>query len=238
MAELEETLQTQADRDLALHALDSLVQSDSTPGAEEQEIVNQIKADITNAKVSSWGRFVHNRTAKRSQAVQTAPNRELLIDDFVNNKIYYDIKLALAAGSESPTITDYELRRLSLAGGLLARVAYVDQQVTGDENQTITAALQKHWNISPDAAAVAAKAAEANVQADLDYYRLTRAFFETTSEEERVRFLDVLFAVTTSDGQAAYHEVEEIRQIALGLLLTHQQFIDAKLKVPKDLREQ
>jgi uncharacterized tellurite resistance protein B-like protein len=83
-----------------------------------------------------------------------------------------------------------------------------------------------------------AKAAEANIQGNLDYYRLTRAFFETTSEDERVRFLDVLFAVTTSDGQASYEEVEEIRQIASGLLLSHEQFIAAKLNVPQALRDE
>ena len=97
--------------------------------------------------------------------------------------------------------------------------------------------MQKHWGVSAVEAGVVAKAAAANIQADLDYYRLTRAFFETTSEDERVRFLDVLFAVTTSDGQASYEEVEEIRQIASGLLLTHQQFIEAKLKVPAGLRD-
>ena len=43
MTELEEKLQTQADRDLALQALDSLLQSDDAPGGAEQEIVDQIK---------------------------------------------------------------------------------------------------------------------------------------------------------------------------------------------------
>lgn len=237
VAELEETLKTQADRDLALQALDSLLRADDSPGAAEQEIIDQIKADLQNAKVSSWGRFVHGRTAKRSQTLQTGPNRELLLDDFVNNKIYYDAKMALAAEGDSPQITDDDLRKLSLAGGLLARVAYSDMQVSDAENRTIIDALQKHWGVSALEAAVVAKAAAANIRSDLDYYRLTRAFFEATSEDERVRFLDVLFAVTTSDGQASYEEIEEIRQIASGLLLTHQQFIDAKLKVPAALRD-
>jgi uncharacterized tellurite resistance protein B-like protein len=234
--ELEAALKTQADKDLALQALDSLLQSDNTPGTAEQEIIDQVKADIQNASVSSWGRFVHGRTAKRSQVVQAAPNRELFMDDFVNNKIYYDVKRELAAEGDSPQVADAELRKLSLAGGLLARVAYSDRQVSGDESQAIITALQKHWGVSAVEAGVVAKAAAANIQADLDYYRLTRAFFETTNENERVRFLDVLFAVTTSDGRASYEEIEEIRQISSGLLLTHQQFIEAKMKVPEELR--
>jgi uncharacterized tellurite resistance protein B-like protein len=236
VADLEEALKTQADKDLALQALDSLLQTDAAPGGAEQEIVAQIKVDIQNANIGSWGRFVHERTAKRSQALQAAPNRELLMDDFINNKIYYDAKMALAAEGDSPQISDKDLRKLSLAGGLLARVAYTDQQVSDLENQAIIAALQDHWGVSALEASVVTKAAEANIQGDLDYYRLTRAFFESTDEDERVHFLDVLFAVTTSDGQASYEEIEEIRQIACGLLLTHQQFIAAKLKVPAALR--
>ena len=236
--ELEENLISQADRNLALNALDSLIQSDGSVSAAEQEVVSQIKSDIQNAHVGSWGRFIHGRTDKRSQAVQMAPNRELLIGDFVNNKIYYDVALELNAEKDIPQLSEADLRKLSLAGGLLARVAYADQNVSGLENQAIIAALREHWGVTPTEATIVAKAAEANVQADLDYYRLTRSFFEVTTEEERVGFLDVLFAVTTSDGQASFAEVEEIRQIASGLLLTHQQFINAKLKVPEELREE
>ncbi len=236
VAELEDSLQTQADKDIALQAIERMLQVDAGVGAAEQEVIEQIKADIQNAKVSSWGRFVHNRTAKRSQTVLVAPNRELMMDDYIKNKIFYDIKLAFASNGEAPALADDELRRLSLAGGLLARAAYADQQVSEVENQTIAAAIQRYWGLSDMEAAIVVKAATVNVQGDLDYYRLTRSFFEVTSEDERVRFLDALFTVATSDGQATFEEVEEIRQIANGLLLTHQQFIQAKLKVPSELR--
>jgi uncharacterized tellurite resistance protein B-like protein len=52
-----------------------------------------------------------------------------------------------------------------------------------------------------------------------------------------VRFLDVLFSVAVADGYASNAEIEEIRAIANALKLTHQQFIDAKLKIPKVSRE-
>lgn len=230
VSELGEAIQTQAERDLALHALDAMLQADDSEGALEQEVIEQIKSDLQGAKVSSWSRLVHGRTAKRSQTVQAAPNRELMMDDYIYHKIYYDVRLALAAQNDAPEIPEAALRKLCLAGGLLARVAYADQQVSGDEDQAIIAALQQHWGVSALEAAVVAKAAEANVQGDLDYYRLTRNFFEVTTEEERVRFLDVLFAVTTSDSDMAFEEVEEIRRITSGLLLSHHQFIDAKMK--------
>jgi uncharacterized tellurite resistance protein B-like protein len=70
----------------------------------------------------------------------------------------------------------------------------------------------------------------------LDYYRLSREFFESTSEPERVCFLDVLYAVADGDGRVSFEEIEEIRTIANMLKLTHQQFIDAKLKIPRERR--
>jgi uncharacterized tellurite resistance protein B-like protein len=236
VAELEANLKSQFDKDLAIQALESLLQTDGLTSAAEQEVINEIKNDIQNAHVGSWNRLIHSRTMKRSQAVQQAPNRELRMEDFVNNKIYYDVSLELEAKNAPSQISEADLRKLSLAGGLLARIAFADQHISGDENQAIIAALQKHWCVSPTEAVIMAKAAEENIQANLDYYRLTRSFFEVTSEDERVRFLDVLFAVTTSDGRASYTEVEEIRQIARGLLLTHQQFINAKMKLSQELR--
>jgi uncharacterized tellurite resistance protein B-like protein len=96
--------------------------------------------------------------------------------------------------------------------------------------------LQQAWGISLAAAGVVAQVAVSEIGKGLDYYRLTRQFFESTSEDERLRFLDALFAVTIGDGHATEEEIEEIRAISHGLLLTHDQFIAAKLKIPRELR--
>ena len=118
----------------------------------------------------------------------------------------------------------------------MARVAFVDRQVTEAERDLILHALQENWGISSLEAQVVAEAALSEISKGMDYFRLTRQFFEVTTEEERLGFLDVLFAVTASDGGATFDEIEEIRSIANGLKLTHQQFIAAKLKVPRNLR--
>ena len=74
--------------------------------------------------------------------------------------------------------------------------------------------------------------------ARVDRYRLAREFSEVCTYEERATFLEVLFAVAAADGHATYEEIEEIRQIASTLKLPHQVFIEAKLKVPRELRKQ
>ena len=57
-----------------------------------------------------------------------------------------------------------------------------------------------------------------------------------TTNEERRHFLGALFAVAGADDKASYEEIEQIRLIALGLKLSHQEFIDAKMKLPPEKR--
>jgi uncharacterized tellurite resistance protein B-like protein len=72
----------------------------------------------------------------------------------------------------------------------------------------------------------------------LDRTRLVRQFADVTDEAERIRFLDVLFAIAAADGMASYREIEVIRYAATALKLPHDVFIQAKLKIPRDRRAQ
>ena len=56
--------------------------------------------------------------------------------------------------------------------------------------------------------------------------------------EERVELMNVLFAVALADGFVSSDETEAIRKMMNTLKVSHQDFIDAKLKVPKEKREQ
>lgn len=71
--------------------------------------------------------------------------------------------------------------------------------------------------------------AVAEIESGLDFFRLSREFFEATTREERVRFVEALFQIGYSDGKLSHEENEEIRHVANGLKLTHREFINAKL---------
>ena len=237
--DLRRSLSSPAERDHAQQALQHIVQADGGVSPAEQAVVDEIQAALQQAQVgglSSLGGFLRGKTKKRSEAVAGAPNRELYLDDFVKNKIYYDVARRLAAESAGAEISPDMLRKLSLAGGLMERVAFVDRQVTDAERNMILDALQNRWGLSSLEASVVAEAALSEIGKGMDYFRLTRQFFECTTEDERLRFLDVLFGITAADGGATFEEIEEIRSISNVLKLTHQQFIDAKLKIPRELR--
>ncbi len=133
-------------------------------------------------------------------------------------------------------IPEADLRKLSLAGGLMARVAHVDREIQDSEINYMIEILVKDWDVKTHEAAFIAEIALNEASPDLDYYRLTRRFFESTSAEEREAFLDVLFDVAAADGFVSNEELEEIRTISNTLKLTHRQYINAKLKIPRELR--
>ena len=153
----------------------------------------------------------------------------------MRNRVYYKRRQRLAAEGVSWEIPDEELRRLGLAGGLLALVGRVADDVSAEERAAMISALQSAWALSPESAAFVVEVALANGE-KLDLYGLSREFSEVTTNEERRGFLDALFAVAGADDKASYEEIEQIRLIALGLKLSHQEFIDAKMKLPREKR--
>jgi uncharacterized tellurite resistance protein B-like protein len=239
IAELQGALSSRQDRELALHALEDVIQADGTVSATEQAALQEIRSALEHVDTSIFGqvgRLLRTPVERRSEVVASAPNREMFLEDFIRNKIYYNLSLRLGQDSLDLNLPEPELRKLSLAGGLMARVAYVDREVTAAEFDGMAGLMQEHFGLRREAAGLVAEVAVSTISKDLDNYRLTREFFEHTDEDERLRFLRVLFAVAAADGIVSHQEMEEIRTIATVLKLNHDQFIDAKLSIPRERR--
>ena len=240
IADLQSAMVSKRDKELAVTELDQMVHADGELTSEEEAVVEEIRTaieDVDTGIFGGMGRLVRGPVSRRSQKVANAPNRELYFEDFMSNRIYYNIRLRLdLVNEEDLPMSEAELRKFSLAGGLMARVAYVNRDASKAEYDSMRNALGKCWQIGDEEAAVVVEVAVSEISKDLDYYRLSREFFGSTTEAERLCFLDVLFAVADGDGRVSYEEIEEIRMIANMLKLTHKQFIDAKLKIPPDRR--
>jgi uncharacterized tellurite resistance protein B-like protein len=151
-----------------------------------------------------------------------APNREAYFDDFVKNKVFFALKQRLESEGKSLDVSDNLLRKLSLAGGLMARVAYVDERVTVGEANSIVHELHDTWKTSREAATLAAEVAVSEVSKKLDYFRLSREFSAVTTIEERVAFVNMLYGIAEADGEASLDELNEINDIAHSLYVTQQ----------------
>lgn len=239
VSDLASSLSSSSDKAMALGVIDQLVSVDGEITAEEQEAAEEIKAAIQETNVGFLGgmsKLLGKSVNRRSQALQNTPNRELYLEDYIKNKVYYNLSRRLELEQADLEIPEKELRKLSLAGGLMARVAYVDRDIQESEFDSMVTAIQENWSLSDVEAAFVAESAVSAITKGLDYYRMSRQFFESTTEQERVHFMDVLFAVADGDGRVSHEEIEEIRTISMVLKLHHKQFIDAKLKIPPERR--
>lgn len=236
--ELRNAIGSAQDKELALATLDEMIQADGQVTGDEEAVVAEIKAAIDAVDIGLLSRLVKGMTSRRADAVVNAPNREDYFEDFINNKVYYGVRRRLDMGEVELDLPEDTLRTLSLAGGVMAQVARVNPQITDSEVATMVDALHEHWHLAPEQGAFVAEVAVSETATFLDRYRLAREFADACTSQERVEFLDVLFAVAAADGMASYDEIEEIRQIALSLKLSHKQFIDAKLKLPQEQRAQ
>jgi uncharacterized tellurite resistance protein B-like protein len=234
---LRKTLANPKERSFAIETLEKMVSADGKETDTEQAFLEEVSTELEAGGfglMKALSGMLHGTMNRRSETVEESPNRESQTEYFLKNKIFFDINQKIAKGDvDFSNISEDKLRKLSLASGLMARVAYVDDKVAAGEREGIQNALLKNWGLTQSEASFVTEIALSEFAKGMDNYRLSRQFFESTTEDERVNFLDVLFAVAASDGEISYYETEEIRQIAKGLLLSHDQFINAKLKATK-----
>jgi uncharacterized tellurite resistance protein B-like protein len=176
------------------------------------------------------------RSVKQVSPAASAPNRERDLDEFMKNKSYYMIRTRLAEAGVEAGISEAELRKLSTAAGLMARVSRTDPSSSEEELNAIVQAMQSHWPISAEAARIAAEATLSGISLDTDPLRLAQELLEITDEDERARFIDALFVVAFADGFVSQAEMSEISSIASWLYLPRKTFINAKIKIPSEQR--
>ena len=119
---------------------------------------------------------------------------------------------------------------------------HIETPVTAEQRQQFVDELKTHLDTVADKKAVLAAVAnlvradesltdeEVQMAEAIDYYRITREFFNHTSEAEREQFLDVLFAIAAADDGVSHQESENIRRISVSLNLAQRQFMTAKTK--------
>ncbi len=229
-----------ADKALALEAIEKLIPSEATEGDQQTEVIQQLRTDLEQG---SGGFMEHLRRPfrrilnARGQHYTEEQDRESRLEDFIKNTIYFQVTMELRDRGITFDLPDMDIRKLCLAAGLMARVAGVDHVVSSEETQIMGEVLQRHWVLTKDQALLVAEISHHRIFRGLDGVRLVTRFKELTTRVERQEFLHCLFEVANAADQTALEEIEEIRSIARGMDLTHQDFLDAKLVIPREDRK-
>ncbi len=239
IVELEKAIRSEEDKQTVIHALQTIITADGTVSPDEERAVATIQQAVERVDVdlmNQLGGLVNHIIDRRVQVIASAPNREAHFDEFIKNRVYYEVDRFLSQSTTRLEIPDKEVRKLCLAGGLMTCVAKIDRQVTGSEFDAMVRAMKTGWDVPHDSANFVAAIAVSNACANLDYLSMTRQFYETTTDHERLRFLDVLFMVADADGRVSVDESDSIRRTALLLKLTPKQFLDARVRIPRERR--
>ncbi len=239
VADLQDSLRSPEQKELALKALQNMMEADGVVSESEKNVVQEISQAIESSDVGLLGglqKLLGGAMKRRSEAVANAPNREAYFDDFLKNKVYYSVSQRQRAAGRHLDISDEALRKLGLVGGLMSKIAQVDRVVTQAEYDRMVETIEKYWGLDETEAIFVAEVAVSAVDVTYDIFRMMRELAVSTTLEERRKVLYVLFAVGAADGDLSFDETEEIRLIARGFDLTHKDFIDAKLSVLGEVR--
>ena len=238
VADLQNVVQTPEEQQYVLQALQEMALADGVSGDEEQQVIDEIAQAMQESDtgfLDGLNRLLGRSLNRRSTAVANAPNREAYFGDYLQNKVYYETNRILREEGRSLDISDQEMRKLGLAGGLMARIAKVNQVVSEGELEAMVNIMADTWQLDHDAAVFVANVAVSSLDVTYDYYRMTREFATSTTVEERQRFLVALFLIAGADEDVSFDETEEIRLVQRGINVSHQDFIEAKLRA-KELR--
>jgi uncharacterized tellurite resistance protein B-like protein len=235
-----ERMTSQTEKNMALQTLEKLIPKEMSGSVSQAQVVNQLQEDIEQ---SSAGFLEHLQRPLRSiltfrgQRYDPEHDRESRLEDFIKNTIYFQITLEMESKGMTFDLNDSEVRKLCLAAGLMARIADVDQQVSGEEKTVMRNILKQEWHLSDEQAQLVMEISHHRVLKGLDGGRMVRSFNQITTPSERRKFLRCLFAVANAADRTSFEEIEEIRGIATGLGLSHQDFIEAKLSIPREDRK-
>ena len=122
---------------------------------------------------------------------------------------------------------------MACIAGLMARVAYCDLDVHGDEIAHMKEHLGK-WIELPqqDIDAIVTVALEHTEElAGVESYQYTDFLSSRFDAKSRFGLLKALFALAAADGTVAVRESEEIRTLSKGLLLESKHFLAARATV-------
>ena len=237
-------IRSSGDKQLVLETLEKLVSGggtdrgavgDAPRGVPESTFLEDIRRDIEGRSTGLLGHltapFRQNLKRKAGQGA-----REDRIEDFIKNTIYFQLTSELEQQGRTLSFPESDARKICLAAGLMAHVAWVDNEVCHREREAMSLALRQLWSVPDDEARLITEMSHARIMQGLDLVRLTMGFCHHTTIEERKAFLRCLFAIANAAEATSHDEIEAIRQIAKSFELPHQEFIEAKLTIPRQDR--
>lgn len=148
-----------------------------------------------------------------------------MIDIF---KRFFD---TLSANEPSPVSSRAQHDVRVAVCALLLEMAKIDDTFTTAEMSKIISILKNKYGLSAGDADALILAAEQELEGSIDYWQFARLINDNYSNEEKIDIIEMLWRIVFVDGKMDKYENHLMHKLADLLRLTHQQLIEAKIKV-------
>ncbi len=147
----------------------------------------------------------------------------------LNNLKRFFNKITTDDSSDPGRNTEHDIRVATCA--LFLEMARIDESFTQEETATILSILRDKYGLSQEHADALMAAAEGELKDSIDYWQFARLINENYSTEEKIEIIETLWQIVYVDGKLDKHEDHLIHKLSTLLRLSHNQLIDAKLKI-------
>jgi len=129
-------------------------------------------------------------------------------------------------GNKSP---EHDIRVATCA--LLVELARIDEKFTQEEMEAIMTILKEKYGLTGEHADALMAEAEKELEESVDLWQFARLINENYTNDEKIEIIETLWRVVYVDGKMDQYEHYLMNKMKNLLRLSHNQLIDAKLKV-------
>jgi len=138
-------------------------------------------------------------------------------------------KVAKQGFSENETEKHHQT--LAAACVLLIEMAAADGKFSRAEKKRIMHMLRQEYQLSDEDADALIEAANEKRENSIDIWRFTNLINQHFTTEQKLQVIEMVWRIAYTDGKLDAHEDYLAHKLATLLRLTHQELIQAKLKV-------
>ena len=114
---------------------------------------------------------------------------------------------------------------------LFVEMARIDQRFTQTEMETILSILKAKYGLSEEHADALVAEADRELEQSVDLWQFAGLINENYSTQEKIEIIEILWQMVFVDGKMDEYEHYLMNKLKNLLRLSHDQLIDAKLKV-------
>ena len=127
--------------------------------------------------------------------------------------------------------TEHDVRIATCA--LLLEMARIDEKFTAEEMDTVLSIMKEKYGLSQEHADALVAEADRELEDSVDLWQFARLINDNYSIDEKIEIIETLWQMVYVDGKMDEYEHYLMGKLKNLLRLSHDQLIDAKLKVLK-----